>query len=292
MRWLVGPLALATLLVTAPQTSARPLRIAYLGPSGTMLPLWMAKESGAFAREGLEVEVISMMAAAAVPALIAGDIDAVEMSAVPVLTASLRGHDIVFVAGLLNTMIWDFYARPETRPAELRGKLIGTDKPATPVAYGTLVALKRLGLAPKDVQLYPLGGSAQILAALLSGQLAGGIAGPPQSFALERAGFRSLVSLPDVPYQNVGIVIKRSRADELGDRLVSVLRAVRAGITRYDADKALAFYRRAGFNPALTISEAGIQEILNFLQETVPEARQARPAQFFDDRVLRRVRRP
>ena len=42
-------------VVTAPgarAAAARPLRIAFLFTSGTMASLWMAKESGAFAREG------------------------------------------------------------------------------------------------------------------------------------------------------------------------------------------------------------------------------------------------
>ena len=40
--------------------AARPLRIAFLFTSGTMASLWMAKESGAFAKAGLDVEMISM----------------------------------------------------------------------------------------------------------------------------------------------------------------------------------------------------------------------------------------
>ena len=40
--------------------AARPLRIAYLFTSGTMASMWMAKETGGFAKEGLEVEMISM----------------------------------------------------------------------------------------------------------------------------------------------------------------------------------------------------------------------------------------
>ena len=78
----------------------------------------------------------------------------------------------VFVAGMLNTMIWDLYARPEIKSAEqLKGKIVGTERPGSPVAYGTLVALRKLGLTPKDVQLRILGGSAQITAALLTGQI-------------------------------------------------------------------------------------------------------------------------
>ncbi len=295
----------------ADAAALRPLRIAYLSTSATMASLWMAKEIGGFTKENLEVEVLSMSSSLALPALIANELDAVQVSAAPVVTASLRGHDVVFVAGLLNTMIWDFYAKPEVKTAEqLKGKVIGTDRPGTPVAYGTLVALKKMGLGPKDVQLRPLGSSVQIVQALHSGQLLGGVASPPASFQLERAGFRSMVSLLDVPYQNVGIVVRRSRMDELGGRLVPLLRSIRAGIDRYYSDKSFAmkvlskytretdpefldrsyeFYKRAGFRRELVTSETGIQGILDFLSETIPEAKQAKPSQFFDDRYVRQV---
>ena len=299
-----------TLAQASPRPS-RPLRVAYLSTSATMASLWMAKEIGGFAKEGVDVEVLSMASSVAIPALIANEIDAVQVSAAPVITASLRGHDVVFVAGLLNTMIWDFYARPEVKsPEQLKGKLIGTDRPATPVAYGTLVALKKMGLTAKDVQLFPLGSSAQVVAALHSGQIVGGLGAPPASFVLERSGFRSMVNLLDIPYQNVGIVVRRSRMEELGSRLVSLLRSVRAGIDRYYSDKGFAikvigkytkeadadvldktyeFYRRAGFRRELVISEPGVQGILDFLSETIPEAKKAAPGQFFDDRFVRQV---
>ena len=295
----------------ADAAASRPLRIAYLSNSVTMASLWMAKETGAIAKEGLDIEILSMTSSSAMPALIANELDALQVSAAPVLTASLRGHDVVFVAGLLNTMIWNFYARPEIKSAEqLKGKVIGTDRPATPVAYGTLVALKKMGLTPKDVQLFPIGSSAQVLAALHAGQVMGGIASPPASFQLERMGFRTLTSLLDVPYQNVGIVIRRSRFDELKDRLLPLLRALRTGIDRYYSDKSFAikviskynretdpgaldksyeFYRRAGFRRELRVSEPGVQGILDFLSETIPEAKQAKPSQFFDDRLVNQI---
>jgi len=49
------------------------------------------------------------------------------------------------------------------------------------------------------------------------------------------------------------------------------------------------FYRQAGLNRELTISEKGVQGILDFLQETIPEAKKATPSQFFDDRFARQV---
>jgi NitT/TauT family transport system substrate-binding protein len=289
----------------------RPLRIAFLFTSGTMASMWMAKETGGFAKEGLEVEMISMSSTLALPALIANEVDAVQISAVPLINASLRGFDPVFVAGMLNTMIWDLYARPEIRSAEqLKGKIVGTERPGSPVAYGTLVALRKLGLTPKDVQLRILGGSAQITAALLTGQIVGGTAAPPVSFQLDRAGFHSMATTLDQPYQNVGVVVRRARMDELAGRLVPLLRAVRAGIDRYYSDKPFTmkviakytresdpglldrtyeFYRKAGFKRELMVSEAGLRGILDFLSETTPEAKKAVPAQFFDDRFVRQL---
>jgi ABC-type nitrate/sulfonate/bicarbonate transport system substrate-binding protein len=135
----------------------RPLRVAYLSTSATMTPVWMAKETGAFVKEGLDVEVLSLASSSFIPALLANEIDVVEVSAAPIITASLRGIDVVFIAGLLNTMIWDFYARPEIKNVEqLKGKIIGTDRPATPVAYGTLVALKKWGSRRRMCSSAPL----------------------------------------------------------------------------------------------------------------------------------------
>lgn len=290
---------------------ARPLRIAYLSTSATMASVWMARETGALAREGLDTEVISMPSSAAIPALVANEIDVVQVSAAPVITASLRGLDVVFIAGLLNTMIWDFYVRPEIKSTEqLRGKIVGTDRPGTPVAYGTMVALNKLGFTAKDVQLRILGSSPAIVAAFYAGQISGGVGSPPASFQMERSGMRSVVSLLDVPYQNVGLVVRRSRMDELADRLLPMLRAVRYGIERYYADKPFAmkvigkytkendrevldrtyeFYKRAGFRRELVTSEPGLQGMLDFLSETIPEAKSAKPAQFFDDRFVRRL---
>jgi ABC-type nitrate/sulfonate/bicarbonate transport system substrate-binding protein len=299
-------------LAAAPEAypaSARPLRIAYLFTSGTMASMWMAKETGGFAKEGLDVEMISMSSTLALPALIANEVDLIQVSAVPVINASLRGFDPVFVAGMLNTMIWDLYARPEIKSAEqLKGKIVGTERPGSPVAYGTLVALRKLGLTSKDVQLRILGGSAQIAAALLTGQIVAGTAAPPVSFQIERTGFHSMATTLDQPYQNVGVVVRRGRMDELAGRLMPLLRAVRAGIDRYYSDKPFTmkviakytkendpdlvertyeFYRKAGFKRELMISEPGVQGILDFLSETIPEAKKAVPAQFFDDRFVR-----
>ena len=89
----------------------------------------------------------------------------IQVSAAPVITASLRGVDVVFIAGMLNTMIWDLYARPEIKSAEqLKGKIVGTDRPGSPVAYGTRVARRKLGRTSRVGERSAFGGSVQVAA--------------------------------------------------------------------------------------------------------------------------------
>ena len=49
------------------------------------------------------------------------------------------------------------------------------------------------------------------------------------------------------------------------------------------------FYKEAGFRRELVASELGLQGILDLLSESMPEAKSAKPAQFFDDLIVRQV---
>jgi ABC-type nitrate/sulfonate/bicarbonate transport system substrate-binding protein len=57
------------------------LRIAYITISGSMAALWTAAASGAFQKEALDVELVYIQANAAISAVLAGEVDAVEISA-------------------------------------------------------------------------------------------------------------------------------------------------------------------------------------------------------------------
>ena len=194
-------------------------------------------------------------------------------------------------------------------PSICAGKLSAPNGQARPWRTA-LGCAAQVGLTPKDVQLRIMGGTIQIAASLQTNQIAAGALGPPVSFQIERAGFRSLATTVDQPYQNVGLVIRKSRMEELAPRLVPLLRAVRSGIYRFysakpftlkvipkytkDSDpdiieRTYEFYRKAGFKRELMISEPGMQGILDFMSETVPEAKKATPGQFFDDRFVRQL---
>ncbi len=125
-----------------------------------MAPIWIASEIGAYQREGLDARIIYIDARVAVAALVAGEVDTIVISAPSVIPPVLSGANIAFIAGLHNKMIFSFHAQPDIQsPAQLRGKIVGTNRPGTPADYGNRVALTKMGLKPTDVQLLPLGSS-------------------------------------------------------------------------------------------------------------------------------------
>ena len=213
-----------------PQT----IRIAYVSPVTTMAPIWIAAEIGAYQREGLDARIVYIDAKIAIAALVAGEVDTVVISAPSVIPPVLSGANIAFIAGLHNKMIFSFHAQPDIQsPAQLRGKIVGTNRPGTPADYGNRVALAKMGLKPTDVQLMPLGSSGVMWQALQTRQIAGVTLAPPYSFRADAEKFSRLVDTYDKPYQNTGVVVRRDRIHPMADTWLRLLRALRQANLRF-----------------------------------------------------------
>ena len=289
------------------------IRIAYVSPVTTMAPIWIATEIGAYQREGLDAKILYIDAKIAVAALVAGEVDAVVISAPSVIPPVLSGANITFIAGLHNKMIFSFHAQPDIQtPAELRGKIVGTNRPGTPADYGTRVAMAKMGLKLTDVQLMPLGSSGVMWSALQSRQVAGVTLAPPYSFRADATKFSRLVDTYDKPYQNTGVVVRRDRIHPLTDTWLRLLRALRQANLRWYEDPKMAMFvlmkytqqsdrdvlqktydfetNPPGFTKDLKVSDSGLQGILDFLASTVrPEAAKATPKEFYDTTILDRL---
>ena len=295
------------------QEPLRTLRIAFVSPVTTMAPIWIATEIGAYQREGLDARIVYIDARIAIAALVAGEVDAVVISAPSVIPPVLSGANITFIAGLHNKMIFSFHAQPDIRsPAELKGKIIGSNRPGTPADYGNRVALTKMGLKLTDVQLMPLGSSGIMWQALQTRQVAGVTLAPPYSFRADAEKFSRLVDTYDKPYQNTGVVVRRDRIHPLADTWLRLLRALRQANLRWYEDPKIAMFvlkkytqqsdpdvlqktydfetNPPGFTRDLKVSESGLQGILDFLASTVrPEAAKATPKEFYDTTILDRL---
>src|SRR4249920_50161 len=316
---LLVTLGLSIMPAAAPAIAAdKPdkLRIAYITTSGSMATLWMAAASSAFQSEGLDVELVYIQASAAIAAVLAGEVDAVEISAPGIVPVVLAGGNLTMIAGLLNKMIFSFHAQKEFKSAEqLRGKIVGADRIGSPNDYGVRTALAKLGLKPEsDVQLLRLGGSAIQWSALQSKQIAASALTPPVSFKADAQGFTRLADTYDLPYQNIGLVIRKSEVEKRAEIWLRLLRAVQRGIRAWYDDPQLSksvlakytkdndpvmldktyefFTKQAGFNRDLTFTDRGFEQILRFFGSTVlPAAKDASPNQFYDTRIIDKLKK-
>jgi ABC-type nitrate/sulfonate/bicarbonate transport system substrate-binding protein len=149
---------------------------------------------------------------------------------------------------------------------------------------------------------------------MLSGQVQAGVVAPPQSFIVEAKGFHLLQDIFSQPYQNVGLVAKRSRLDELGPSLQALVAAFRDGIQAIfdqpelamqvqdqyakvgDPDilrKTYDFYTKtAPFDTSLQPTLPGIKAMMDFLGSSVPNVQNFTPEQFTDTRFLAKLPPP
>src|SRR5262245_56838570 len=90
--WALGLIALQFLLLL-PAALAQPVRlsVAYTGVGPTHLPVWIAKETGIFARNGLDVQIIRAQAAVATMSLISGEVGFIQAAAPAVVLSNLSG---------------------------------------------------------------------------------------------------------------------------------------------------------------------------------------------------------
>ncbi|HVA26230.1 MAG TPA: ABC transporter substrate-binding protein [Chloroflexota bacterium] len=277
------------------------------------MPLWLADATNAFSAAGVTAKVTYIESSAAVSALIARDVDAILLSAAPVITADLNGHaDLVFPASISNWPVFALYGPKSIQTAaDVKGKVVASDRPGTPTDFGARLLLGKLGLKPSDVKILPVGGSVQVLSALISGQAQAGAMAPPASFQAEDKGFHQLTNIYNVPYQGVGVVMLRSRLDQLAPATLPFLKGLRQGILGYNAQPDLAmrllsqysketdasilkrtyeFYKtQAPFQPDLKPTLEGIQSMIAFLAESIPAAKNAKAAQFVDSRFLGQI---
>jgi ABC-type nitrate/sulfonate/bicarbonate transport system substrate-binding protein len=221
--------------------------------------------------------------------------------------------DLVYVGSFYNHQQFALMVGPSVKSAaDLKGKGFASDKPGTAVDFATRQLLNQLGLTPNDVVIHQVGVSQALVTALISGQTLAAPLAPPNSFQVEAQGFHLLTDLYKLPTQAGGAIVSRARIEELTPRLTPFLEAMRDGIRAFNSQRDLAikvlqeqtkqtdadilqrtydFYKSATpFQEDLQPSLVGLQALLDFGAETtLPAAKNAKPEQFVDTRVLARL---
>lgn len=167
---------LLLLLVHGPAQAEELRRILYgTSTSTSHLPVWVSKDAGYFARNGLNVEPVQIRGGALITmAIMSGQLQFSGAGAGSVIAGRIEGGDLVLLACPADLEPVYLITRPEIKsPSELKGKASAVTRLGSSMHFYLRAALRMVGVdSDKDLTLLQLGGSAEIRAALESGRIA------------------------------------------------------------------------------------------------------------------------
>lgn len=318
-RRLAAVLDILVILAFAPAASAsEKITVVYGAIGGGMWPPIVAQKKEIFAKNGLDVTYVFIESGSkAISVLVSGQVGLVQGVGGPeAMSATLGGADVVILASLVNTLSFDLMVTKEiNRPEDLKGKRVAISRFGSATDVGTQLALKKLGINPKDVALLQIGSNPARLNALLTGQVQGALLNSdthaPQA---RKQGLRTLTSLPDlgIEFLQSSTVTSRSYAKshpqivrQYMKSLVEAIAWTKDERNREDAQKIMGSFMRTQdrelldnmydslvkkvFRPAPYPTVGGVQNILDQLSLSNVKARQAKPQDFIDDRFVREL---
>ena len=124
------------------------MTVGYGSISTNHFPAWMAKESGIFRDNGLDMQLVYFRGGTtAMMALLSRETPISEVAGPSIVSASLRGTDVVMIAGGVVTSDQWLVTRPDIKTAEqLKGGSVATSIFGGSSDFLARMALKKLGL--------------------------------------------------------------------------------------------------------------------------------------------------
>jgi len=207
--------------------------------------LWAAYEEKIFRKYNLDVEYLALNTGRlGMQMLLSDDIQVLFSTGVTVVTTNLQKADLTIIGGGLNFFPTKLIARPEIRkPADLKGKVLAVGGFGAANHMALLVALEKLGVNSKEVNIIQVGGGAAQLAALMKGAIYGLMFNEPQAtIAIKKFGMHSLIDLMESksPFPQNCFIVKRSYLESNRDKVTNFMKAVIEAIYLLKRDKPLA----------------------------------------------------
>ena len=281
------------------------LRIGYAARAVVHSLPFVTNEAGFFREEGLQVEVVRTAGAVAPMTLVSGDVDFSIMSAFLLIPVSVQYRDVVMLAGLTRYASMNLVVRPEIKnAADLRGKVVGLQRPGDAYEVNARTALRHLGLDPdKDVKFLFLGSNEAMWISLEARTVAATMLTPPSTLFARKAGMNFLVNLADlkIEYQGSSLTSRRSVIKNYPNLTARVVRAMIRGIHFFKTRKEETFRVLAKFfatndREALEeswnyasdvptkpfVTETAVQAVINHLAQRDPRLAQHKPAEFIE----------
>ena len=213
--------------------------VAYSAISPIFAGVWMAKEIGAFEKQGLKSDLVYISSGSiTVQAMVGGNLDMSIAASNAVVSSILHGAPLIAVGSITNRPAMSLFVQPEiAKPEQLQGKTLAITRHGSSTHFLTLFTLEKLGLQDK-VKIQPMGGTREVDAAIRSGMMAGAVRsmkpGPKT---------RMLVDLPDlgIPFSMDLIAVKRDFYKSSPHTVDAMLKAYIEGVAALRSRKDFAY---------------------------------------------------
>lgn len=293
------------------------LNVGYSAASADQLPAWVAKDSGIFAKNGLDVDLIFFTGGTtAILALVSGDVPMTQVSGPGLVSSALAGSEAVFVAAGMVSLNYVLMGKPGIKTAEqLKGGTVAISRFGSATDSIARFALRRIGLTPgKDVILVQVGSGPERLSAALTGRVTASVINPPSSFIAEKRGLAVVadVAKMGLVFQHTGVGTTRKFIKEHPDTVRRYVKAHVEAVHKMWTDKeatikALSKYMGSGLDRETleksydnVMTEAlypkkqypsveGLKTVLEDLGERDSRAKSAKPEQFIDFTFIREL---
>jgi NitT/TauT family transport system substrate-binding protein len=286
------------------------LNVGYSAASADQLPAWVAKDSGIFAKNGLDVQLIFFTGGTtAILALVSGDVPITQVSGPGLVNSALAGSDAVFVAAGIISLNYVLMGKPGIKTAEqLKGGTVAISRFGSATDSIARFALRRIGLTPgKDVTIVQVGSGPERLSAALTGRVTASVINPPSSFIAEKRGLAVIadVAKMGLVFQHTGVGATRKFIKEHPDIVRRYVKAHVEAVHKMWTDKeatikALSKYMGSGLERETleksydnVMTEAlypkkqypsleGLKTVIEDVAERDPRAKSTKPEQFVD----------
>lgn len=299
------------------QAQSTRLNVGYSALSADQLPAWIAKDTGIFAKNGLDVQTIFFTGGStAILALVSGDVPITQVAGPGMVSSVLAGSDAVYIAAGVTSLNYVLMGKAGIKTTEqLKGGTLAISRFGSATDSIARFALRQLKLVPgKDVAIVQVGSGPDRMNAILTGKVTAAVINPPSSFIAERRGLAVVadVAKMGLVFQHTGAVTTRKFISEQPDvvrRYVkSHVEAVHTLWTDKEATiRTLGRYMGGGLDREIleksrenVLSEAmypkkqypsleGLKTVLEELGARDPRAKNAKPEQFVDMTFIREL---
>ena len=204
---------------------------AYSSVGSMATGVWMAKEIGAFEKNGIQADIIFISSGpVVVQALLGGDLLGGSAASNAVINAVLNGAPIVAVGGTANRPYHRLFVQPDiNRLEDLKGKTLGVTRFGSITDNLTRILLRKHGLEG-NVNVRQMGGTMEVAAAFQNRQIAGAVTGELRGPSLTVP--KILVNLVDmgIPYSMNMLAVSRDTLKRSPETVEGIVRAYAEGV--------------------------------------------------------------